>query len=161
MSNSTLPLGFLHSNTELVTCGQLLYFMILRQRELGWVFQPCGSNEVHLSYYFATYLHLIIGMNDELRVSGTCHLTYGADRPPHEAARLRHRRDLQDYGTAPRGNRSIINDGFRLRGHSSHFYAIHPRNGGGLQLFYGFSVSNRQGARGKRLAFPLLCRFIP
>ena len=24
MSNSTLPLGFLHSNTELVTCGQLL-----------------------------------------------------------------------------------------------------------------------------------------
>jgi hypothetical protein len=26
MSNSTLPLGFLHSNTELVTCGQLFYF---------------------------------------------------------------------------------------------------------------------------------------
>jgi hypothetical protein len=25
MSNSTLPLGFLHSNTELVTCGQLFY----------------------------------------------------------------------------------------------------------------------------------------
>ena len=26
MSNSTLPLGFLHSNTELVTCGQ--FFLI-------------------------------------------------------------------------------------------------------------------------------------
>ena len=26
MSNSTLPLGFLHSNTELVTCGQLFIF---------------------------------------------------------------------------------------------------------------------------------------
>ena len=43
--------------------------MILGQRELSRVFQPCGCNKVHLSYYFATYLHLVIGVDDELRSS--------------------------------------------------------------------------------------------
>ena len=50
MSNSTLPLGFLHSNTELVTCGQLLYFPILGKGKLSRVFYPCSCNEVHLGH---------------------------------------------------------------------------------------------------------------
>ena len=67
MSNSTLPLGFLHSNTELVTCGQLLYFPILRKGKLSRVFYLCSSNEIDKLHHLSTYLHLIIGMNDEFR----------------------------------------------------------------------------------------------
>ena len=57
MSNSTLPLGFFHSNTELVTCGQLLYFPILGQRKLSRVFHSGCSyfSYFHIklqSYYF-------------------------------------------------------------------------------------------------------------
>ena len=67
MSNSTLPLGFLHSNTELVTCGQLLCFPILGKGKLSRVFDPCSCNEVHLRHKFTTDLHLVIWMDDELR----------------------------------------------------------------------------------------------
>ena len=69
MSNSTLPLDFFHSDIELVTCGQLLYFLILRQSKLCRVFHLCRCNEINLGYEFTTYLHLIIRMNDELRLS--------------------------------------------------------------------------------------------
>ena len=67
MSNSTLPLGFLHSNTELVTCGQLLYFPILGKGKLSKVFYLCSCNEVHLGHQFAADLHFVIWVNDELR----------------------------------------------------------------------------------------------
>ena len=47
MSNSTLPLGFLHSNTELVTCGQLFsYLDIAFPVELFLVGSAGGCNEV-------------------------------------------------------------------------------------------------------------------
>ena len=68
MSNSTLPLGFLHSNIELVTCGQLLYFLILRQRKLCRVLHFSCCNEIYFFHKFTTYLHLIIRMNNELRL---------------------------------------------------------------------------------------------
>ena len=57
MSNSTLPLGFFHSNIELVTCGQLLYFQILRQSKLSRVFHLCSCNEINLCHKLTTYLH--------------------------------------------------------------------------------------------------------
>ena len=66
MSNSTLPLGFLHSNTELVTCGQLLYFPILGQRKLSRVFHSGCSNEVHLCDQFSANLHFVVRMNYKL-----------------------------------------------------------------------------------------------
>ena len=67
MSNSTLPLGFLHSNTELVTCGQLLLYLdVAFAVELLLVSSSGGSYEVDQLDYLAAYLHLIIGMNDEL-----------------------------------------------------------------------------------------------
>ena len=67
MSNSTLPLGFLHSNTELVTCGQLLYFPIFGERKLSRVFHLCSSDEVDFGYKFPANLHFIIRMDDKLR----------------------------------------------------------------------------------------------
>ena len=66
MSNSTLPLGFLHSNTELVTRGQLLYFPILGQRKLSRVFHSGCSNEVHLCDQFSANLHFVVRMNYKL-----------------------------------------------------------------------------------------------
>ena len=68
MSNSTLPLGFLHSNTELVTCGQLLYFPILGQRKLSRVFHSGRSNEIHLFDQFTANLHFVVRVNYKFRL---------------------------------------------------------------------------------------------
>ena len=57
------------TQTQLVTCDQLLYFPIFRQRELSRVFYSRSRDEVYLSNYFATNLHLIyakIGNNFEI-----------------------------------------------------------------------------------------------
>ena len=68
MSNSTLPLGFLHSNTELVTCGQLFsYLDIAFPVELFLVGSAGGCNEVDFGYKFPANLHFIIRMDDKLR----------------------------------------------------------------------------------------------
>ena len=57
-------------NIELVTCGQLLlYLLIFRQSELCRVFYPCCCDKINLGHNLATYLHLIVRMNDELRLA--------------------------------------------------------------------------------------------
>ena len=70
MSNSTLPLGFLHSNIELVTCGQLFsYLDIAFPVELLFVRSFGGCDEIDKLYHLSTHLHLIVGVNDKLRQS--------------------------------------------------------------------------------------------
>ena len=68
MSNSTLPLGFLHSNTQLAACGQLFsYLDVALPVELLLVCPTGGSDKVDQFHNLTTHLHLIVRMNDKLR----------------------------------------------------------------------------------------------
>ena len=57
MSNSTLPLGFLHSNTELVTCGQLLLYLdIAFAVELLFICSASGCDKVDKLHNLTAHL---------------------------------------------------------------------------------------------------------
>ena len=69
MSNSTLPLGFFHSNkAALSLCdGVVFYFHISFAVEFLLVGATCSGDEVHQPDIIAAYLYLIIWMDDEFR----------------------------------------------------------------------------------------------
>ena len=65
MSNSTLPLGFLHSYIAGHVWPAFLYLYVARAVKLFLVGSFSGRDEVDEFYNLATYLHLIIGVDDE------------------------------------------------------------------------------------------------
>ena len=70
MSNSTLPLGFLHLNTGLVTCGQpFAYLDITLAVEFFFVRSAGSRDEIHQLQRLPIHLYLIVRVNDEFRSS--------------------------------------------------------------------------------------------
>ena len=67
MSNSTLPLGFLHSINRPPLNGVAvgLYFDILWQRELGWILYSSSRNEIYQFNNISANLHFVVRMDDE------------------------------------------------------------------------------------------------
>ena len=71
MSNSTLPLGFLHSINRPPLNGVAvgLYFDIFWQCEFGWILYSGRSNEVDQFYNISANLHFVVRMNNEFGLS--------------------------------------------------------------------------------------------
>ena len=69
MSNSTLPLGFIHIITDRLTLKELafsLYFDVSLAVKLFLVYATGCSDEVYEFYNLSANLNLIVRMNDEL-----------------------------------------------------------------------------------------------
>ena len=66
----------LEYRAELVTSWPAFIFLVLRQRELSRVFDPRSGDEIDISDKFTANLHLIVRMDNKLRLPVSIEKTF-------------------------------------------------------------------------------------